>query len=142
MHPARPLLALAACIALLPAVAAAHSGDKVYKWTDANGVTHYGDAPPAKGDYETSAIPAGDRVSRVAEPVVAEGAADAPAAANEDPQCDDVRKHLALLRGDSQVQQDTDGDGKPDRILTQADRDAQARLAESMLASSCAAPAV
>ena len=80
-----------------------------------------------------------DRAAR-APAEAATDAAPAPAA-DEDPQCADVRKHLALLRGDSQVQQDTDGDGKPDKILSQADRDAQARLAEDMLASNCGAPA-
>ena len=136
----RPLLALAACLALFPSVATAQASDKVYKWTDANGVTHYGDAPPATGKYEASAIPAQDRVARV--PEVDTVDAGAPATATDaDPQCADVRKHLALLRGDGQVQQDTDGDGKADRILSQADREAQARLAGEMLAKNCAAPA-
>ncbi|HEU4813905.1 MAG TPA: DUF4124 domain-containing protein [Xanthomonadaceae bacterium] len=135
----RPLLALAACLALFPAVATAQASDKVYKWTDANGVTHYGDAPPATGEYEASPIPAEDRATRApAEPATD---AAATAATDEDPQCADVRKHLALLQGDSQVQQDTDGDGKADRILSQADREAQARLAEGMLAKNCTAPA-
>ena len=144
MHPVRPLLALAACIALLPAVAAAQSGDKVYKWTDANGVTHYGDAPPATGDYRTSAIPAADRAPRATgadAADAADAATGAPAATEEDPQCAEMRRHVALLRGDSPVQQDTDGDGKADRILSQADREAQAGLAERLLASSCDAPA-
>ena len=56
MSLSRPLLALAACLALFPAVATAQASDKVYKWTDANGVTHYGDAPPAQGEYESSRI--------------------------------------------------------------------------------------
>lgn len=135
----RPLLALAACIALFPSVATAQASDKVYKWTDANGVTHYGDAPPASGDYEATPIPAVDRAARA--PAEAATDAAAPAATNEDPQCADVRKHLELLRGDSQVQQDTDGDGTADKILSQADREAQARLAEEMLATHCTAPA-
>ena len=59
----------------------------------------------------------------------------------EDPQCATVRRHLALIEGDGPVQQDTDGDGKADRILSQADREAQARLAEGMLATHCTAPA-
>ena len=140
MSLSRPLLALAACLALFPAVATAQASDKVYKWTDANGVTHYGDAPPATGAYEASPIPAEDRVAPAPADAAVEDAA-APAVAGEDPQCADVRKHLALLRGDSQVQQDTDGDGKADRILSQADREAQARLAEGMLATHCTAPA-
>ena len=142
MSLSRPLLALAACLALFPAVATAQASDKVYKWTDANGVTHYGDAPPATGEYEASPIPAVDRVVRApAGTTEAAAAAAATPVAGEDPQCADVRKHLALLRGDSQVQQDTDGDGKADRILSQADREAQARLAEGMLATHCTAPA-
>lgn len=142
MSSARPLLTVIACIALLACAPAAGATDKVYKWTDANGVTHYGDAPPAQGEYETSAITGADRVAREAVADAADGtpAGAEAAVAGEDPQCATVRKHLALLRSDGAVQQDSDGDGKADRILSQADREAQAALAEKMLATTCAGP--
>lgn len=149
MSSTRLLLTVAACIALLAGAATADANDKVYKWTDANGVTHYGDAPPQQGEYETSAIPAEDRVANDAGAGVggdagADAAVDADAStravAGEDPQCATVRRHLALLRSDGPVQQDSDGDGKADRILSQADREAQAALAEKMLATTCAQP--
>ena len=143
MHPHRTVLTAAACVALLAFAATAAATGKVYKWTDAQGVTHYGDEPPARGEYETSRIPEEDRVARGdAGADAAAVATDAASPAGEDPQCAAVRRHLALLRGEAPVQQDTDGDGKADRILTQADRETQARLAEVMLARDCTSPAV
>jgi len=43
------------CLAL---VAAAASAQQVYKWKDANGVTHYGDKPAANNDAELADLPA------------------------------------------------------------------------------------
>jgi hypothetical protein len=126
----RHLSCLAACLGLLAFAGTAVAADKLYKWKDADGVTHYGDAPPAQGAYEDRRIRAGADAGRAA----------APAAA-EDPQCEGVRKNLALLRSDRQLQEDADGDGKPDRILSQAERDTQVKLAEDMLQANCAAPA-
>lgn len=135
MSHARPLLIIAACVALF-AGTTAQAADKVYKWTDSNGVTHYGDAPPTKGEFESSTI---DRAAREARGAAAATAA-AGAAPGEDPLCARMRSQLALLEGDSPVQQDTDGDGKADRILSQVDRDAQAALARKLLDTDCAAP--
>ena len=118
--------------ALLAIASTGAAADKLYKWKDANGVTHYGDAPPAQGAYEDRQIRA-DASGADATP-----AADAPA---EDPQCAGVRKNLELLRSDRQLQEDADGDGKPDRILSQAERDTQIELAEAMLETNCAKPA-
>ena len=143
MSHARPLLIIAACVALF-ASAAAEAADKVYKWTDANGVTHYGDAPPTQGEFESSTIDRDAAAARAADAVEADAAtaADATGAVpGEDPQCATVRRHLALLESEGPVQQDTDGDGKADRILSQADREAQATLARKMLETDCAAPA-
>ncbi|HET8819148.1 MAG TPA: DUF4124 domain-containing protein [Xanthomonadaceae bacterium] len=135
MSHARPFLTIATCIALF-AGATAQAADKVYKWTDADGVTHYGDAPPPQGEFESSTI---DRAAREARGAPGATAA-AGAAPGEDPLCARMRSQLALLVGDSPVQQDTDGDGKADRILSQADREAQAALARKLLDTDCAAP--
>ena len=127
-------VALAFCLAMCAAPAAS-AADQVYKWTDADGVTHYGDAPPAEGEYERQRIQAPP-------PATDNAAVDTDeAATGEDPQCAEVRRHLALLRGDTPVQQDTDGDGKADRILGMEERETQARLAETMLDTYCDAPA-
>ena len=140
----RPLLALAACLALFPSDATPQASDKVNNWTEANGVTHYGDAPPTQGEFESSTIDRDAAAARAADAVEADAAtaADATGAVpGEDPQCATVRRHLALLESEGPVQQDTDGDGKADRILSQADREAQATLARKMLETDCAAPA-
>lgn len=56
------LLALLAC-----AVAGNADASKVYRWTDRNGVTHYGDRPPGAptGAASPAAAPAGTTVERV-----------------------------------------------------------------------------
>ena len=118
--------------ALLAIASTGAAADKLYKWKDANGVTHYGDAPPAQGAYEDR------QIHRDAATADAVPAADAPA---EDPQCAGVRENLELLRSDRQLQEDADGDGKPDRILSQAERETQVELAEAMLKENCAQPA-
>jgi len=132
--------ALAASTALLLiASASGVAAEKVYKWTDANGVTHYGDAPPGQGEYEESRIRNGGRggAADAAATATDAGQEGVPGAATEDPQCANVRKQLELLRGDRQLQQDDDGDGKPDRILSQSERESQAALAEAMLKANC-----
>lgn len=52
------ILALAACIMVLPALATAQS---VYKWTDENGVTHFGDRQPVGSQAESVSIRTGKR---------------------------------------------------------------------------------
>ena len=80
--------------ALLAIASTGAAADKLYKWKDANGVTHYGDAPPAQGAYEDR------QIHRDAATADAVPAADAPA---EDPQCAGVRENLELLRARATV---------------------------------------
>ena len=114
-------------------VAAAATAEDIYQWKDANGVTHYSQTPPPSGDYKTHAARAGDRANKAA-PVVA----SAPA---ESAQCSTARKNIAMLEGKDAVQQDTDGDGKPDKTLSDADRGNQLELARAMLKANCASAA-
>jgi hypothetical protein len=53
----RPTLILLALLALAPAAFA--DGTQLYKWTDAQGVVHYSDKPPAQpaADLSTTAMP-------------------------------------------------------------------------------------
>lgn len=130
MH--RTLVPTALGLAFLLASAAA-TADDVYEWKDASGVTHYSQTPPASGSY----IEHSD-VGRRAPPPPAANAAASPA---ESPQCATARKNVELLQGKSVVQQDTDGDGKPDKTLSDEDRANQLELARAMLRADCAAPA-
>ncbi len=115
------------CLLVLTAAASAHAGN-LYKWKDANGVTQYSERPPAGKQYETRRITASG--ASTAEPA-------APAEAAESAQCLGARKNLDLLNGSGPVLHDTDGDGKPDAPLDDAQRDAQKRLAEAAAAAYC-----
>ena len=100
---------------------------QVYQWKDAKGVTHYSDSPP----------PAQKATNRR---IYNRGAAliEAPAAKPvEDPQCTVARSNLTLLSGTSAVQQDTDGDGKPDTNLDETGRANQRNLAEASVKAYC-----
>lgn len=109
----------------------AASGE-VFQWTDANGVTHYSQSPPAKGTYQHRVI----NQAGSAAPVAAQAdAATAAAAAN--PQCTMARANIAALQGEAQVQQDTDGDGKPDKTLDAAERLSQMELAQAAVKAYC-----
>ena len=121
----RPLpLALALAAALTaPAIAG-----EVYKWKDANGVTHYSDSPPANRAYESRVI--NDRGSVAT--------ANAPQKPAEDPNCVAARANLERLSGTAQVGIDKDGDGKPDTLLGADERAAQKELAQAAIKVHCA----
>jgi hypothetical protein len=123
-HPLVPLFGLS-----LQLAAAAVSAGELYPWKDANGVTHYSQTPPASGNY-TERTESG-RSS--AKPV--ETAATKP---TESPQCATSRANIALLESKSPVQQDTDGDGKPDKTLDDTERANQLELARALLKANCA----
>ena len=56
----------------------------------------------------------------------------------ENAQCKQARSNLSVLKGSSNVQIDSDGDGKPDRLLSADEHANQVKLAESTIAVSCA----
>ena len=128
---------LAAALLAPPQAAA----QQVYKWKDAAGVTHFTADPPPQGQhYEArevdhhQAVPQADGAS-------ANGDAGTPRATREDPACATARGNLALLEGKAQVTVDSNGDGKPDRPLSEAERANQRKLAEATLAVKCAGSA-
>jgi len=114
------------CCLLLLTSATAVAGP-LYKWKDANGVTQYSERPPEGQKYETR------RITDNGDPV----AEAEPAKAEESPQCTSARDNLKLLAGSGPVMQDTDGDGKPDAELDEAQRTAQKQLAEAAAAVYC-----
>lgn len=131
MHRTHFLTALG--LSALLAAAATAAADDVYEWKDAGGVTHYSQTPPASGSY----LKQNDSGRRAPAPSP-QSAALSPA---ESPQCAIARKNVELLQSDTAVQQDTDGDGKPDKTLSAEDRANQLELARAMLKADCAAPA-
>src|SRR3546814_13133945 len=79
--------------------------------------------PPASGSY-TERTESGRGPARPVETAAAEPA--------EPPQCATSRANIALLESESPVQQDTDGDGEPDRTLDDTERANQPNTARAL----------
>ena len=122
-------LAIGMALCLAAAAVSAQSG-AAYQWKDANGVTQYSSTPPPSGAYKTRAV------SSHGASIAATATASQPA---DDPQCTTARANLKVLQGKGTVQIDSNGDGKPDRSLTEAERGNQSALAEATLKANCAA---
>lgn len=116
----------------LASVSVAAAGE-LYQWKDANGVTHYSDAPPPTGaDFQNRTIRNSGTASIKTE------ASEAPA---ENAQCTTARANLELLQGGGPVGTDNDKDGKPDVAMTAEQRAAQTQLAEAAIKVHCAVAA-
>jgi len=115
-------------IAVLPVallLSAPLAAQQVYQWTDAQGVSHYSSSPPASGDYRTRDLATRDP------------AAPATPEAEEKPVCRTARENIALIDGAAPLQVDTDGDGEPDKTLTDAERTDRRNLAVAALKVEC-----
>lgn len=119
----RALALLLIASACMPAFA-----QKVYQWKDAQGVTHYSDSPPPNQQAKDR------RIDNRGEPVIE---ATAVGKSVENPQCTTAKLNLQLLAGKNAVQQDTDGDGKPDKTLGDEDRANQRELATAAVKAYC-----
>ena len=113
---------------LLAATSTPAFAQKVYQWKDAKGVTHYSDSPPPSQQYQDR------RIDNRGEPVPQDVAAGK---AVESPQCITARLNLSLLAGKGAVQEDTDGDGKPDKVRGDEDRTNQRNLANAAVKAYC-----
>lgn len=123
------LLLIRACALLVLASACTTAlASKVYQWKDAQGVTHYADSPPPDQQVKNRRID--NRGAPVAEEAVVGKSV-------ENPQCTTAKLNLQILAGNAGVQQDTDGDGKPDRTLNDDDRANQRGLAEAAVKAYC-----
>lgn len=118
-------------------VAQANQDVGVYQWKDARGITHYGDAPPARGTFRTRALHAQDPVAPATPPSPA-----APAKATPADNCAIARANLERLKTIGPIGLDADGDGKPDAVMDAAQRGSQAALAERNITTFCAPAAV
>jgi hypothetical protein len=119
--------ALLPAIALFLGLSASAMAADVYKWKDANGVTHYSESPPPKGSAEYRMFLYAKR----------EGAKTAVSA--EANQCTTARSNVSLLESGKPLRRDTDGDGKPDADLSDKDRAQQLELAKMVLRANCPA---
>lgn len=125
----RPRHWLQACLltSLAGASALAAAGN-LYQWKDAKGVTHYSDKPPTDEQYK------GRRINDHGAPVQT---ATPVGESIVDPQCQTARRNLEVLQGKGTVQQDLDGDGKPDKTLDDSERENQRALAQAAANAYC-----
>ena len=137
IHRALPFAIVLALVAGL-----AHA--QVYQWKDAQGVTHYADAPPPQGQYDARHIanPPAAPAPATATPAPADkpaGAAATPAevAARARANCDIATANLARLQSGDPIGPDADGDGKPDKTLGADERAEQTRAAQRDIANWC-----
>lgn len=101
---------------------------EVYQWKDANGVTHYSQTPPARGQYQQRAI----THSGATQPQAAQAAV-----ATESAQCSAARENLRVLTSGVPVHEAGE-DGKPGRALSDAERSSQTDLANAAIKAYCA----
>lgn len=126
MDRSRTAIAALGAVFLL-ATAGVGAQQRVYQWTDANGVTHYTDLPPSQS-HKSREIGSRSRT-----------AADLAAAKpSESPQCVEARANLQRLQGGQALGVDTDGDGKADRSLDPAERSTQTELHQAAVKAYCA----
>lgn len=147
---ARLRFASLAALVLVATVAQA----QVYTWKDAKGVTHYSDAPPAKGqEYKARQVdvptprtpPPATPAAPVTTPATTPADAQPPdAAANQaamraraKANCEIATANLAHLKAGGAVGYDSDGDGKPDKVMAADERTEQTKVAEGAVASYC-----
>lgn len=124
-----------ACACLLPLAAAAQQ-DRVYTWTDANGVTHYSESPPASGAYQErtfSRSGASGPVERDPRQDPEAGTGDDPAASED---CRRARHNLEVLGGEANVVIDR-GDGETGQPLDETERANQLELASAEVRIYC-----
>jgi hypothetical protein len=135
----RIILAAALTLAGLSVGHAQQAASEVYQWKDANGVTHYSQTPPAKGAYTQRMISHDGSTAPVVQTAASGATATttADAGASTNPQCTTARKNIAALEGEAAVQQDTDGDGKPDKTLSDAERASQMEFAQAAVKAYC-----
>lgn len=118
-----------AALALCLTVAAATQAQQVYQWKDKNGVTHYSDTPPPSQTVQNR------RINQYGAPANETQPAGKPV---ENPQCTTARSNLQILATNTGViQQDTDGDGKPDATLDDTSKANQRALAEAAVKAYC-----
>ncbi|MBA3928662.1 MAG: DUF4124 domain-containing protein [Xanthomonas sp.] len=124
------LLPCLSVLALCLATASTVQAQQVYQWKDKNGVTHYSDSPPPNQTTQNRRINQyGAAAVETAQPA---------GKAVENAQCSSARANLQILATNKgPIQQDTDGDGKPDTVLDDTGRENQRNLAEAAVKAYC-----
>ena len=112
---------IAVCIAALLLAAPLVHAEKFYKWQDESGTWHYSKSPPKDVQAEPLNVRA-KGATPTDEELTAKAEADKLAASkaltdgSESANCKRARDNLAILLNNTQVQKDTDGDGKEEAL--------------------------
>lgn len=128
-------ICLAITLLALPFMLAAR--DRVYSWTDDQGVKHYADAPPASGEYEESTIIPSRASATPADSATTRQAAPPAAAPGRSDNCEKAQANAELLAKNVSVVMDKDGDGKPDAPLNDVEKANQLELANAQVKAYC-----
>jgi hypothetical protein len=129
---------------LVAAAGAADAAEKVYKWKDANGITHFSDAPPPKGQQFDNVKIVGQSAPITTAPeqqktASATGeAADGAPKTDAERRCIEAKQRETLLAGQQQLTMKRDGQDVP---LTGAEREGELTVARAMVAQYCVPPA-
>ena len=111
---------------------AAQTGtDKVYKWTDENGVTHFSQDPPTGEQYEERDVREPPAARKTAEELEKE----VPPKPESD-LCQRVRANIKALEESDEVNMDLNNDGEAE-ILSEEQRAAQLDIARKQVDIYC-----
>lgn len=108
-------------------LAAQPATDKVYKWTDQNGVTHFSQDPPTGEQYEERDV----REPPIARKTAEEEAKEAEPKPESD-LCQRVRANIKTLEESQEVRMDLNGDGEVE-VLDEAQRASQLDIARKQV---------
>lgn len=125
----RTLLVLVA-LATLPSTLA-HAQERVYRWTDAQGVVHYSQTEPDRVKAEAKDV----RSPRLPAPP-ADAADQAPVKSKAELACATARSNRTLLDRNAPLMLDRDGDGKLEP-MTDAERADARELNARQIAAFC-----
>ena len=120
----RPILGL--CLAI---AATATMAQTVYQWKDAQGITHYSDAPPPKGAQRRELHTKAGTPAKTATP--------ATTAVADNADCAQARLNLMRLQGNTEVGLDADRDGKIDAPMAAEERARQVERMRDAIKSVC-----
>jgi hypothetical protein len=120
------------------------SAEQVYKWKDANGVWQYSNRPPPKGTQvekvNLRSAPEPTQVEAApASPQTPQSAQAADLAKRKAEACERARKNVEIMRANSTVSIDRDGDGIAEQQLDSAQTAEQLRKAEAQVTLYCEA---
>ncbi|MBL3558239.1 MULTISPECIES: DUF4124 domain-containing protein [Marinobacter] len=147
----RKILTLAVLLVAAPAISSAAS---VYKWTDENGVTHFGDRQPSGQQSEPVSIRTGKRSEsnrqspqeqvkaleeREAEQAERqeESAAEQARRKQREANCETARSNLSILKRNSRIRVEEDGE---QRYLSEEEIEEQRTKFEEIADENCGGP--